>query len=74
MILARRYELYFAIFSIEGLIFFISLVHNTTQYNKTKKQHNKKQIFTTCFAPILSLFICVYLIKSEFRYRFPLDV
>jgi hypothetical protein len=61
----RRYELYFAIFSLVGLI---------SAFRWFITQHNKKKIFTTWFAPILSLLFCVYLFKSELRYRFPFDI
>lgn len=58
----RIYELFFAIFSITGLISFFVF------YKK-----NKEEILVWVL-PILSIFICVYIFKSEIRFRIPFDV
>lgn len=61
----RIYELFFAVFIIVGLaVYCIDLIR-------------KRVSFTEIFVfvlPVLALFLCVYIFKSEMRYRAPYDV
>jgi hypothetical protein len=62
---ARLYELFFAIFVICGLAFY--------SVAALKKGISNTE-FTTWVIPVLSLFLCVYIFKSEMRYRVPYDI
>ncbi len=61
----RLYELFFAIFVIVGLTIYII---------KIKKEINLNFQIFTWILPIISLFVCVYIFKSEIRFRIPFDV
>jgi hypothetical protein len=62
----RLYELFFAFFIMSGtLIFFRSLL---------EPNHFRLDEFVVWGLPILSLFLCVYIFKSEIRFRIPFDV
>jgi hypothetical protein len=60
----RLYEQIFAVFVICGLVTFLLL---------TLREHNLLQIYLW-LVPVLSLFLCVYIFKSEIRYRVPFDI
>lgn len=62
--LLRLYELLFAFIVIPGLIMF--------GINSWKTKN--KEEFLIWGLPILSLFLCVYIFKSEIRFRLPFDV
>lgn len=57
----RIYELFFAAFLIVGLSVFMARVRNTEQ-------------LIIWLIPVLSIFLTVYIFKSEIRYRVPFDV
>jgi hypothetical protein len=61
----RLYELFFSIFLITGLCIFITLVNRNT---------NRVEILLVWVTPMLGLFLCVYIFKSEVRFRVPFDV
>ena len=63
--LLRFYELFFAIFCFVGLIVYARF------FMKTKKNN---QDFFVWVLPVLSLFVCVYIFKSEIRFRIPFDL
>lgn len=58
---ARIYELFFAVFLIVGISVFIARVRNTEQ-------------LIIWLIPVLSIFLTVYIFKSEIRYRIPFDI
>jgi hypothetical protein len=60
----RLYELYFAFFLITGFICFINFSRAGFQ----------GQEFIIWLCPVMALFICVYIFKSEIRFRVPFDV
>lgn len=57
----RLHELFFAIFLIVGLISFLTRERNATN-------------LIIWLLPVLSIFLTVYIFKSEIRYRVPFDV
>lgn len=57
----RLYEMFFSILLITGLALFLF-------FPKTKED------WLVWIIPVLSLFICVYIFKSEIRFRVPFDV
>lgn len=61
----RLYELIFALFSIVGLLVYLRFLRFDP--------HKEEQILVWVL-PILSVFICVYIFKSEIRFRIPFDV
>lgn len=61
----RLYELFFALFLIVGL--FSYGIH-------AAKDKISKIEFTTWVVPIMAIFLCVYVFKSEMRYRIPFDI
>lgn len=61
----RLYELLFAVFSITGLIIF---------FRYFLLLPNKMEDMLVWILPILSIFVCVYIFKSEIRFRVPFDV
>ena len=61
----RLYELFFSLFLVIGL----AVIMREAFSPEMSLQH--KLIW---FLPILSLFLCVYIFKSELRYRIPFDV
>ncbi|WP_408098375.1 ArnT family glycosyltransferase [Peredibacter sp. HCB2-198] len=62
--LIRLYELIFAFFVIPGLV----------GYGLYLKRNNNREEFLVWALPVLSLFLCVYVFKSEIRFRIPFDV
>lgn len=62
--LIRLYELLFACFVIPGLVGYA--IHLTRSKNRRE--------FLIWALPIISLFVCVYIFKSEIRFRIPFDV
>jgi hypothetical protein len=62
----RLYELFFAIFLVPGL-----LVWLRSRWPLTRNGIREMLVWG---APILGLFLCVYVFKSETRYRVPFDV
>jgi hypothetical protein len=63
--LLRFYELFFAIFCYVGLAVYAHF------FIRTKKNN---QDFFVWVLPVLSLFVCVYIFKSEIRFRIPFDL
>lgn len=61
----RLYDQLFAIFLISGLAFYL------TTLRRGKAQWKELAIWVL---PVMSLFLCVYIFKSELRYRLPFDV
>jgi hypothetical protein len=62
---ARLYELFFAVFLIAGLAGYA--IHSF-------KVGISFQEFSTWVIPICAIFLCVYIFKSEMRYRVPFDI
>lgn len=63
--LIRLYELFFAIFCIVGLSLYLRFFKfHPLNYQET----------LIWLLPILSVFICVYIFKSEIRFRIPFDL
>lgn len=61
----RLYELFFAVFLICGLGFYgVCFLRKKVSLIE----------FTTWVVPILAIFLCVYVFKSEMRYRIPYDI
>lgn len=60
----RLYELIFAFFVLPGLIVY------GVQLWKTKNSEE----FLVWVVPIISIFLCVYIFKSEIRFRMPFDI
>jgi hypothetical protein len=62
---SRLYDLFFAFFSVVGLTgYWLS-------FRRVKFSKSELVIWTV---PIISLFLCVYIFKSELRYRAPFDI
>lgn len=61
----RLYELLFACFSIAGIIIFLRF-YSYSPY--------KMEDMLIWILPILSVFVCVYIFKSEIRFRVPFDI
>ena len=61
----RLYELYFSCFCLLGLIVYLRFFKYST---------NKHEEILVWILPILSVMICVYIFKSEIRFRIPFDV
>ncbi len=61
----RFYELLYALFSIGGLIVYVRFLNSS---------ENKIEQITLWCLPVLALFLCVYIFKSEIRFRIPFDV
>lgn len=62
----RAYELFFSIFLLTGL-----LVWLRSCWPVRAAEYEQLLIWLT---PILALFVCVYVFKSEIRFRVPFDV
>lgn len=61
----RFYELVFGIFAVVGLIIFARFFGLS---------ENKEELWLVWILPVLSIFLCVYIFKSEIRFRIPFDV
>lgn len=61
----RLYELLFACFSIIGIAVFIRFFKYST---------HREEDMIVWLLPIISVFLCVYIFKSEIRFRIPFDV
>jgi hypothetical protein len=61
----RLYELYFSCFCLLGLIVYLRFFKYST---------NQREEILVWILPILSVMICVYIFKSEIRFRIPFDV
>jgi hypothetical protein len=61
----RLYELYFSCFCIIGLIVFLRFINNSP---------HKREDILVWLLPIFSVMVCVYIFKSEIRFRIPFDV
>jgi len=61
----RLYELYFSCFCLIGLVVFLRFL---------KDSPNRAEEVLLWGLPILSVMICVYIFKSEIRFRVPFDV
>lgn len=61
----RLYELLFACFSIAGLLIFFRFYPWSS---------NRIEDMLVWILPVLSVFVCVYIFKSEIRFRVPFDV
>src|SRR5690606_33638340 len=61
----RLYELFFSLFLVIGLAVIMREAFSPEMSLQDK---------LIWFLPILSLFLCVYIFKSELRYRIPFDV
>lgn len=60
----RLYELYFSLFLVVGMVvFFLDLGRNFSL-----------ERFVVWTTPVLAIFLCVYVFKSEMRFRIPFDV
>ena len=62
--LSRLYELFFTIFVIVGLVAFLFM---------SLSFQNLQNVVIWVF-PVLAIFLCVYIFKSEMRYRIPYDL
>lgn len=62
--LSRLYELFFTTFVIVGLVVFVF----------TRLRIRNSQELVVWLLPVLSIFLCVYIFKSEMRYRIPFDL
>lgn len=60
----RLYELFFAFFAIVGLSFY---------YFKVFTLRRPEEVIMWTL-PVLAIFLCVYIFKSEMRYRIPFDL
>jgi hypothetical protein len=63
--LTRIYELFFAIFTIVGLAVFI--------FDQLRNKKDYSEIIVW-LVPVCSIFLLVYIFKSEIRYRVPYDI
>lgn len=61
----RLYELFFSCFSLIGLVVFFRFL---------KSSKNRQEEILVWVLPILSIMLCVYIFKSEIRFRIPFDV
>jgi hypothetical protein len=61
----RLYELYFGCFCIIGLMVFMRFF---------KYSSNKKEEILVWLLPVFSVMLCVYIFKSEIRFRIPFDI
>lgn len=61
----RLYELLFACFSVVGLVVFFRFY---------SLSGNKEEEMLVWILPVISVFLCVYIFKSELRFRIPFDV
>lgn len=61
----RLYELFFTIFAITGLCVYFATF---------RKRQGTFQEFVIWVVPIIAIFLCVYVFKSEIRYRIPYDI
>jgi hypothetical protein len=61
----RWYELFFGCFSLIGLAVYFRFL---------KSNENKTEEILVWVLPIVSVFLCVYIFKSEIRFRIPFDV
>jgi hypothetical protein len=61
----RLYELFFGCFSLIGLAVYFRFL---------RSNENKTEEILIWVLPILSVFLCVYIFKSEIRFRIPFDV
>ena len=61
----RLYELFFSIFLLTGLCIFTFLIG---------RQKNPSEALLVWITPMVGLFLCVYIFKSEVRFRVPFDV
>lgn len=61
----RLYELFFGCLSLIGLAVYFRFL---------KDNENKKEEILVWVLPIASVFLCVYIFKSEIRFRIPFDV
>lgn len=59
----RLYEVLFVFFAVPGLLFYFLFM----------ARQQRLQELVVWGLPVLSLFICVYVFKSEIRYRIPFD-
>ena len=64
--LIRLYELFFSIFLVAGLVVWLR--------SCWPADRNRADVLLVWAAPIAALFICVYVFKSEIRFRVPFDV
>jgi hypothetical protein len=61
----RLYELFFSVFAIGGLCAFTTLA---------RPRMTSDNVLVTWVVPLLALILCVYIFKSEIRFRIPFDV
>lgn len=61
----RLYELFFSCFCLVGLTVYIRFLKNSS---------NRQEEILVWVLPILSVMICVYIFKSELRFRIPFDI
>lgn len=61
----RWYELFFGCFCLIGLAVYFRFLNSN---------ENKTEEFLILVLPILSVFLCVYIFKSEIRFRIPFDI
>lgn len=61
----RLYELFFSSFLVTGLCVFIATF---------RKRKGSTEEFVVWLIPVIAIFLCVYIFKSEIRYRVPYDV
>jgi hypothetical protein len=60
----RLYELLFVFFAVPGILIFFLYA----------SMHQKLDEIIVWGLPVISLFLCVYVFKSEIRYRIPFDI
>ena len=61
----RLYEMIFVLFCIVGLTSYFRFLNSST---------NRAEEILIWVLPIVSLFLCVYIFKSEIRFRIPFDI
>lgn len=61
----RLYELLFTIFLVTGLCVFLATF---------KSRKGSAEEFIVWVIPVIAIFLCVYIFKSEIRYRVPYDI
>lgn len=61
----RLYELFFSCFCLIGLAVYFRFLYENP---------NRREEIIVWVLPILSIFLCVYIFKSEIRFRIPFDV
>lgn len=61
----RLYELIFTVFLVTGLCVFLATF---------RRRNGSAEEFIVWVIPVIAIFLCVYIFKSEIRYRVPYDI